>query len=93
MRRQVKRSKTKTVDRSLVSCRISKTQHPFLDPDIRIWPFSKKRGHTALSLFLPWERCYIPQNLAVYNFSIKAKFESFRFWVVNRSYFNTCAPA
>ena len=76
--RQVKSSKPKTLDRSLVSFHISRKQHPFLDPGIRIWRFSQIITY-SLTLFLPWERCYIPPNLAAYNSFIKAKFELFRF--------------
>ena len=91
--RQVKSSKTNTLDGSLVSFHTSRKQHPFLDPGIRIWRFSQITQTYSLTLFLPWERCYLPPNLAVYNFSIKAKFELFRFQVINRSYFNTCTPS
>ena len=52
--------------------------------------FSFGSGYSDLAIFqndadmlsdlvLPWERCYIPPYLAVYDSSIKAKFESFRF--------------
>ena len=60
IRRQVKRSKTKTLDRPLLSCHFSKKEHSILDPDIRIWRFSQKTQTYSLTMLYTF-------NLTVYN--------------------------
>ena len=47
--------------------------------------FPKKRRHTLWPCFYPGKGCCIHPNLTVCNLAIKAKFELFLFWVVNRS--------